>query len=356
MTRGAWGGKLLEEISPLNSKGLCMKVLFFGLLLAALAVGCSGSSTGGPIGTPPTPQPVAYQAQLVFKGPLAGSQSGISTLSTGREIQSMNQRGILSAPGATPVPIMVLSPNAPGTVLGAPQGSFGGIVEVVVSPAPSASPQVAFSQTNANAAISPAPTPQPGQTPFPYGANVVAVADVTGGSTVNAQSAGSATATITSPVNTAPTTQVFAYQVISVNCLLQSPGDAAGFAWNGSTWTPETTIAASDVYNTDASSGCAAPFDSGTTAVLNFPYGAVALSDAIPFSSLIASQWSNSFTSISCASLMAPNPDGSINATILFKTANGSIAKLFPNSVGGNSIQCSLGGAVEVSGSSIDSF
>ena len=336
------------------------KHLLAGLSALALftLAACGGNSTGGNPIAPPTPAPVAYQAQLVFKGPLAGAASGISTLSTGRSIQSLNQRGILSSVGATPVPIMVLSPNAPGTVLGGPQGSYGGVVEVVVSPAPSSSPQVAFSQTNADAAISAPPTPQPGQTPFPYGANVVAVADVTGGNVVNAQSAGTATASITSPVNASPTTQVYAYQVVEINCLLQYPGDADGFSWNGSTWTPETTIAASDLYNTDASSGCAAPFDSGigSTAMLHFPYGAVAISDDTPFSSLTASQWANSFTSISCATLMAPNPDGSLNAEILFKTATGAIAKLFPNSVGGNSIQCSIGGAIEVSGDSIDGF
>ena len=325
--------------------------------LAALAACGGGSSSSNPI-APPTTAPVAYQAQIVFKGPLAGSQSGVSTLSGYRDVQSMNQRGILSNVGPTPVPIMVLSPNAPGTVFGSPQGAYGGTVEAVVSPEPSASPQVAFSSTNANAALSPAPTPAPGATPFNYGPGVVAVADVTGGSVVNAQSAGTATATIASPVNAAPTTQVYAYQAIEVNCLLQFPGDAAGFSWNGSTWSPETTIAASDVYNTDASSGCAAPFDSGsgTTAMIHFPYGAVAISDDTPFASLTASQWSNAFTAIDCATLTAPNPDGSIDAEILFKTANGSIAKIFPNSVGGNSIQCSLAGAIEVSGDSVDGF
>ena len=336
--------------------------LFIFLVATSLTLAaCGGGSTSGsnPI-APPTTAPVSYQAQIVFKGTLAGSQSGLSTLSGYRSVQSMNQRGILAAPGATPVPIMVISA---ANVEGGPGYAFGGTVEAVVSPMPSALPQVAFSQTNPNAVIQATPSPAPGATPFPLSPGVVGVADINGTSAANPQAAGAASASLANPVNATVSVPVYSYGVIEVNCALQYPGDAAGFAWNGSSWTPETTVAASDIYSTEPLSGapqaaCAAPFTTplGTTAMIHFPYGAVAFSDDTPFSSLTASQWSNAFTSISCTTLMAPNPDGSINAEILFKTANGSIAKIFPNVVGGNSDQCDLAGAVEVSGDSIDGF
>ena len=327
--------------------------------LAALAACGGGSSGGNPI-APPTTAPVSYQAQIVFKGPLAGSQSGVSTLSTGREIQSMNQRGILAAPGATPVPIMVISA---ANVEGGAGSVYGGVVQVYASPLPPSAPAVEMSQTNANAVVSATPTPMPGQTPFPEPTGVVAVVDVTGTQSNTPQQSGIATATLGSPVNASATVQVFSYGVIEVDCIgginpdtglyqPQYPGDSPGWQWSGTAWLPDSDPGTSDIYSTAPSPGCQGSFVSSTPEI-HAPYGAVAISDDTPFSSLSASQWQNAWTSISSQTLMTPNPDGSLNAIILFRTKSGAIAKLFPNSI---STQGDIAGAIEVSGDSIDGF
>lgn len=317
----------------------------FTLALAA----CGGNSTGGNPIAPPTPTPVAYQAQLVFKGPLAGAASGISTLSIGRSVQSMNQRGILAAPGATPAPIMVVTALAAnGTLDGSPSNIYGGTVQAVVSPAPSSSPSAAFSNTN-NAAvlgsISPAPT---------LPANVVAEQNVTSGNVVDTQSAGTVTATISSPVNQSVQTPVYAYAPISVTCENPEPaGSAPGWAYVNSAWVTESTPAASDIYLTGPD--CPGSFYAATAdAALNFPGGGLLFSTDTPFSSLTASQWVATQTSVDMQTIDALNPDGSQNTELLAKTRGGAIFKLFPNSFG--PVPGDISGAIEVSGNSIDGF
>ena len=343
-----------------------MKSLFVVALaaVAAFLVACGGggssSSSGG--GMPPTPAPVAYQAQIVFKGPLAGSQSGVSTLSGYRSVQSMNQRGILAAPGATPVPIMVLSPTGPNDeFMGGTADSFGGTAEAIVSPMPSAAPHVAFSVSGANAVLASTPSPAPGVTSSP---GVVGAVNVYGpNGSADSQSAGVVTAVIANPVSESPTTPVYDYESVALDCGNVFPGDIPGASWNGAAWVPATSPANADIYLTDSTTlntgatqlVCPAPWAQGNQPVLHTPYGGVTYNTDTPCAAFAASQWSNTFTSIPMATLGTLMPDGSLNSVILFKTANGAIAKICPVATG-NAQQAFYGGAIEVSGSSIDGF
>ena len=338
-----------------------MKSLFVVALaaVAAFLVACGGggssSSSGG--GMPPTPAPVAYQAQIVFSGPMAGSQSGVGTLSVGREIQSMNRMPLAAG---TPAPIMVLSaPN----VEGGAGSSYGGTIQVYASPEPATPPAVTLSVTNPNAVITATPTPAPGQTPFPEPSGVVAVADVNGVVSATAQTAGTAKASLASPVFASASAQVYSYGVIEVNCIgsinpdtglyqPQYPGDSGGWQWNGTAWVADNNPATSDIYVTAPSPGCQGAFVSSAP-TLHAPYGATNISDDTDFAGISASQWTNAWTSIPASTLMTPNIDGSLNAIILFKTQSGAIAKLFPNAI---SSQGDIAGAIEVSGDSIDGF
>lgn len=339
-----------------------MKSLLIGLVALILA-GCGGGSSN-PIGTPPTPQPLVYQAQLVFKGPLAGSASGVSTLSGWRSVQSMNQRGILAAPGATPVPIMIVT--APDTNSGPESSAFGGEVQAVVSPMPSASPTVTFSSTDAVAVIN---TPQPpvqGQTPQPLPPGVVSQAFVNGNGAVQTQSAGNAAAVISAPVGESPTTAVYSYMSIALDCSPASaqsilPGATVnhfGWQWTGSTWIPDDNVATADIYidGTNPGSGqpCMAPNPAESEITVHIPGGDTRITSDTPFSSVAASQWANTETSFTLLQAAQLNPDGSNNGFVIGKTRDGlHVFKLFPNAIG---YTTGFFGAIGVSGDSVDGF
>ena len=339
-----------------------MKYQFFALLLLALAACGGGSSGAGNPIAPPTPMPVAYQAQIVFKGPLAGSQSGVSTLSGYRDVQSMNQRGILAAPGATPVPIMVLSPSGPNDeFMGGTANSFGGTAEAVVSPMPSAVPQVTFSVSGANAVLASTPSPAPGATSAP---GVVGATNVYGpGGSADSQSAGTVTAAIANPVAQAPTTPVYDYESVALDCGNVFAGDVPGVTWNGTAWIPATSPSNADIYMTDTTTlnpgatqlPCPAPWAYSNQPILHTPYGGVAFNTDTPCAAFSASQWTNAFTDIPMATLGTLMPDGSLNAVVLFKTSTGAIAKICPVATG-NAQQALYGGAIEASGAGVDGF
>ena len=338
-----------------------MKSLFLVALAAVAAVlaACGGggsSPIGG--GVPATPAPIAYQAQIVFKGALAGSQSGASTLSIGRSIQSMNQRGILAAPGATPVPIMVVSPMTASDNVGIAYGvsSLGGAVDVVVSPMPSSTPQVTFASTNPNAVLQ---TPAPNASPLPLPANAIAQQLVgSNPNALNAQSAGSITATVGSPISSSPSTAVYTYAAIDLLCApFQSapPGTFPAFAWNGTSWVGQNVIVGADIYLSGPQCTDAGFQTNESQQTIHFPGGGATFSTDTPFAAFTASQWTNIETSIPVQSLDTMNPDGSFNSVILFKTASGAVAKIFPVDLGiANGGE--YGGAIEVSGDSIDGF
>ncbi len=323
------------------------------LAIVALAACGGGSSGSNPI-APPTTAPVSYQAQIVFKGPLAGSQSGVSTLSTGREIQSMNQRGILAAPGATPVPIMILSPNGPNdSFMGSTDNAVGGIVSVVVSPEPQTPVSIAMSFSGVQPSVVPTNSPAPTYTNPPGVVGVIGVAG--SAAAVGTQAAGVATATVSAPVNQAPQTPIYEYQSIGLDCANIYPNDFGGASWNGTTWVGASSPATADIYMTDTSPQCNAPWATASQPTLNVPYGGVLFNNSTPCSSFTASQWSNTFTSIPMATVGTILPDYSMNAVLLFKTASGAIAKICPTATG--NIQNPIyGGAIEVSGDSIDGF
>ena len=331
------------------------------LAIVALAACGGGSSSSNPI-APPTTAPVAYQAQIVFKGPLAGSQSGVSTLSGYRDVQSMNQRGILAAPGATPVPIMVLSPDGPNDeFMGGSANSSGGTAEAVVSPMPSDVPQVMFSVSGAGAVLAPTPSPAPGVTSAP---GVVGATNVFGpGGSVDSQSAGTVTATIANPVAQAPVTPVYDYESVALDCGNVFAGDVPGVTWNGTAWISAASPSNADIYMTDTTTlnpgatqlPCPAPWAYGNQPILHTPYGGVAFNTDTPCAAFSASQWTNTFTEIPMATLGALMPDGSLNAVVLFKTSTGAIAKICPVATG-NGQQAFYGGAIEVSGAGVDGF
>lgn len=302
---------------------------------------------------PVTPAPVSYQSQIVFKGALAGAQSGVPTLSVGASTQSLDWRDPLSA-NPSPAPIMIISPNAPnGEFMGSPDDAVGGTALAIVSPMPSAAPQVTFSVNGVQPNLVPTATPAPGVTPQP---GVVGAINVSGSNAAeNTQAAGTVTATIGAPVSQAPTTPVYEYRGIDIDCEMLYTNDMQGATWNGTTWVAASSPSNADIYATYTAPQCSAPWVAGTQAVLHTPYGGVLFNSATPCSDFSASQWSNTFTSIPLATVGTMLPDYSFNSILLFKTASGNIAKLCPTAIG-NATEPILGGAIEVSGDSIDGF
>jgi hypothetical protein len=258
---------------------------------------------------------------------------------------------------ATPIPIMVVSSFQSGVDTSA----YGGQVEAVVSPMPSVSPTVTFTQTNANAKVVATPTPQPGATPVPLPTGVIAAEILASTSAVQAQSSGTASAQIGSPVNQTPTTPVYSYMSIALDCYpgpsnLVGAGSANpytahfGWKWTGSTWAPDDNVSDADIYVDGPN--CVAPNSSEGFATIHVPGGESQLSTDTPFSSVSASQ-TFSGTSVNLDPVPPlTNADGSNNALIVGKTRDGlHVFKLFPNHLG-----FGIFGAVEVSGDSVDGF
>lgn len=326
---------------------LCAASLF--LLTACGGGGGGGVSTPVPVATNAPP---AYTSYLRFIGPMAGRTTLQAVI---REARSLAPKD-----AATPVPIMVVTSdtangNSPGS-----GPAFGGQIEAVVSPMPSATNiPVTFSNTNSAATIAATPTPLPGQTPMPLPTGVIAVNNVnaTAGAT-NIQTAGTATATIGSPVNQSPQVLVFSYKSISVDCDQTDIGSAAGWKYDASSasWVTVTDPAQADIYLIGPK--CPGAFSAPTTsgyAQLNIPGGGLTQSTDNVFASIVASQCTNTETSVDMGFINTINPDGSQNTEVCAKTRDGlHVFKLFPNSFG--PYPGSIAGAVEIAGSGIDGF
>jgi hypothetical protein len=325
-----------------------MKVLICGLVIIAALAACGGGGGGGltpqplPSATPPSP---TFSSKIVFLGSLAG-----------HTIQSDLRRmeSVAMDASATPVPIMVVSaPDANADV-----AVYGGAVQAVVSPEPAFTPSVSFSQNNPNAVVV---TPQPSASPQALPTGVIAQVFVNGTNTVQAQSAGTASAIIGAPVNQTPTTPVYSYMSVALDC--HNPGDIAGgtslgyaahfgWKWTGSTWAPDDNVSDADIYVDGPS--CVASNPSETVATIHIVGGDTRISTDTPFNAVSASLWANVETSFTTTTALMTNADGSVNALVIGKTRDGSHTfKLFPNEVGSND---GFFGAVEVSGSSIDGF
>lgn len=332
-----------------------MKQLFACLVVASAALlaacGGGGSTGGNPIPNPQQSNPptTTYSAQLRFVGALAGHTIQ-SDLRRAQEARTPLDAGV-----ATPIPIMVISaPEAKAIV------NAVGYVQAVVSPFPSAAPNVTFTQTNPNAQIVPTPSPAPSSTPQPLPSGVIAqqYAQSTG---IQTQSAGTVSATIGSPVNAQPTTPIYSYMSIALDCY--SPGDIAGgtsagyaahsgWQWTGSTWAPDDDISTADIYIDGPN--CVAKNPSESEATIHVPGGETRLSTDTPFTSVTVSQWANSETSFTTTQALAQNPDYSTNALVVGKTRDGArIFKLCPFAVEYND---GYFGAIEVSGDSVDGF
>lgn len=252
-----------------------------------------------------------------------------------------------------PIPIMVVEPP----VSGKDTSVYGGEVQAVVSPVPSASPSsVTFTQTNTGAALT---TPAPGvSTPTPP-PGVVSQVQVNGVNVVQTQSAGTATADIGAPVNQAPTTPVYSYMSIEMSCINGSfsPGGLQpaymhyiGWQWNGSSWVGDTNASTSDVYmDGPKCQDSLNPSESDYT--IHIPGGDVRISTDTPFSSIIASQWSSTETSFDPNAIGLINPDGSVQCMVIGKTRDGSHVFKWDAANAG----CQFG-AIETSGSSVDGF
>lgn len=233
-----------------------------------------------------------------------------------------------------------------------------GVVQAVVSPAPLSTPSVSFSLSAPDVTLSPTPTPV--STPVALPTGVVGEAAVASNGAPNVQSSGTASATIGSPVNASTSTQVYQYTAIAVDCNvngLQGPhGEATGWAWSGTTWTPVSNPAQADIYITGAT--CTGSYAvGGDPGTLHFPGGGTFLSSDTPFFAVVASQWGNAQSAASGSIELAPNPDGSLNALLIAKTHDGHIFKVFPNGIATNGGGISsFEGAVEVSGAGVDGF
>jgi hypothetical protein len=328
---------------PKMKPGLLLTIALCGLLAA-----CGGGSSGGttPIVTP-TSTPITYAAKIVFTGALAGAQAGSQIQADLRQIESGS---------GTPPPIMVVS--APESGIDA--SVYGGEVDAVVSPYPSASPSVTFTQTNSAAAITTPAPPAEGQTPAPLPTGVIAQVNVNGTNAVQTQSAGTATATIGAPVSAAPTTPIYSYMSIALDCYA-SGGIAGnnfgpyaahfGWQWTGTTWTPDDDVSTADIYIDGP--GCAAPNPTEASMTVHVPAGDIRLTTDTPFSSVAASAWVNSETSFTILQAITTNPDGSNTGFVIGKTAGGAVFKLFPNALG---TSAGMFGGIEVSGDSVDGF
>lgn len=316
-------------------------------LIAALALSALTACGGG--GSSPSPVPVVttapktYSSKLIFTGSLAG-----------RAIQSDLRRAMDASGTATPMPIMVVSPVSADMDASA----YGGLVEAVVSPMPSAAPDTTFSQTNPNAVLH---SPAPGET-TPSGA--VAFAQIFGANTPEQQSAGTATASIASPVNQSPSTPVYSYLSIDLECawsFTSTPGTNAfsgahfGWKYNGSQWIGDDNAADADIYLDGP--GCSTTGSQNTSeanATIHIPGGDIRFSTDTPFVGLTASQWSSAETSFDLLVADTVNGDGSQNTVVIGKTRDGAHTfKLFPNSFGPTA---QYFGAIEVSGAGVDGF
>lgn len=316
-----------------------MKYGFLVAVAAAFLTACGGGSSGvtpQPVRTNP---PVTYTSYLRFTGALAG-----------HTIQSDLRRAqSVALDAGTPIPIMVIAPIASSGDIGS--GSyqiFGGTVEAVVSPEPSATPSATFTNTNPDAQLSPP------QMSLPSG--VIAAQVATSNGTPNVQASGVVTANIGAPVNQAPTTAVYTYAAISLECVssAMAPGSAAAWKWTGSAWATATDPAQADVYLSGPRCNTPGSTTTDPDPTVHFPAGGVVLSTDTPFSSITASQWANTVTSLDLLQAITQNPDGSDNAIVVAKTASGAIFKMFPNGLGSYNYEYS--GAIEVSGSSVDGF
>jgi|GEM_PF-6269154 len=309
-------------------------VAYISALFAIGALAACGGGSGGGIPNPGPSAGTQYSAKIIFVGQLAGRSPQIQP-----EIRAMDAGAL--------APIMLVSPITAQNNIGSQFGSTQGLLEVQVSPLPSAPPAVTFTNTDPNAAVTATPSPAPGATPAPLPSGVIAAGLIVAADTPNVQSAGIASATIGAPLDLAPTAPVYIYEAISLQCRIpQDPGSAIGWNWNGSAWAPSSTTPA-DVYVTCGGGGA--------SSTLNIPGGFVTQSTDTPYSALSASQWSNAQTSLDFLTLSTLNGDGSVNAEIIGKTADGSHTfKLFPNSLAQYPAEYS--GAAEVSGAGVDGY
>lgn len=321
------------------------RFLLLGSFLMSAALAACGGGGSSPVSVPtlaPTIKPVSYTSKLVFTGALAG-----------RAIQSdlRQAQSVAMDAAATPLPIMVISPiAADDTIDGSDATAWGGVVQAVVSPMPSASPSTTFSNTNPDAALG---TPVPG-TPQPLPSGVIAQTTVFTSGTQNAQASGTASAAIGAPVNQTPTTAVYAYRAISIRCKSPMPsGSASAWKFDGTQFVPTTDQTQADVYLTGP--GCDTPSsESGPT--LHFPGGAVTASTDTAFCNITASLVAtNPAVTLDMNAMNMKNADGSFNIEIIAKTADGTHTfKMFPGSFG--AVDADYSGAIEVSGLGVDGF
>lgn len=312
------------------------RILRGAVAAASLALAACGGSTGGAPPTPiptstPTTVPVSYTARIEFKGALAQAQ-----------IQGWLQRAPLDD-AASPSPIMVLS-----TYTGGPtDDGYGGQVYAMVSPLPSASPSVSYDSSTQGAALS---TPNPAESPLPLPSGAIGYADVNG---TNATSpcSGTATATIGSPVNETPTTKIYCYAPIAVDCSY-TPGVEGygvgsglyyqhfGWKWDGTSWAPDDDDTTADVYIDGPS--CVDVNAGETVPTIHIPGGDMRLAVSVSFAAVSASQWANSETSFTLA-------DANTDGLVIGKTRDGSATfKWFSNSI--QTYPGGIFGGIETSG------
>ena len=333
-------------------KKLLIPVILFSLALAA----CGG---GGGV-TPPTPKPSPSNSPISFSASIR-----FQSVMSGRTSQIQPQGFLRPMVGATNPPIMLVSVadshgcygyNCVGT-------SQQGVVQVSVSPIPSANPAVSFSDTDPHSYVQPTVTPV---SPAPTPTGIVAENGSGTDGTANIQTSGQVSASIGSPVNTISTTNLYQYIGIGIDCLPYTIfGQPSGGSWPGwrydttsNSWVQSVDPGTSDIYCTGSNSAIPTNFqvvgDSGT---LHVPGGCTQYSTASSYADILASSWVNSWTSIAFASLITSHPDGSNNAGLICKTADGSNTfKGFPNSVGSGGGFGSYDGAVEVSTHGVDGF
>lgn len=314
-------------------------------MLAVSVIACGGGSGSGGGTLPRGASSVSYTTSLVFVGSLAGHGSKV----TAARVHSVRPLAVVGTDA-----IMVVEPiTASGLIDGNPANDFGGTAYVEVSPSPATSPSVSFSISTSLATFS---TPQPNVTSPPGTLTYYVVTSST--SAPNTQGSGTATAMISDPVDESPSSPVYAYMAIAMNCGSPAPqGDSVGWAWNAGSqsWQAVSNPSQADIYLTGPN--CPGAFNQTTGdgyAVLNFPGGGLTISTDNAFSSITASGWANDETSVDMETIDALNGDGSQNTLLIAKTRGGVIFKVFPNIYGPN--PGDYAGAIEVSGASIDGF
>lgn len=317
-----------------------MQRLFTVALVALALTACSGG--GG--GVTPTPQPkptqtpihpTTYTVRIAFHG-----GDALHSQSLGRSTEVFIHPFDTTTAGQSPVVMSV--PNPANSYFANDDVQSQGVASAVVDPAPSAQPDATFNVVGApNVSVNALPVPTPTGSPVPPQAALQAD-----------QGAAPVAATLNANVNVAGATITDAVPLFLVSPGHLACGDVPLYdrnsqiestdQWGGVTITGGVVAQATDINSADLyldGSWCTQDGfvnQADTDVTLYAPHGAVLISSTVTsFASLTAAMWSNSFTSITLASLEQQATDPvTPKDELLVQTASGKVVEIALNEIG----------------------